>query len=193
MNQDGPHNLPSAARGSVETLYARIQQNADAIRALLPLPHLPAFELIVQQRTPKAVLGDPIAKSELALAVQSLDEARQKVARHAELTAQQSALQQEKNAFEHSQRMAQIEVANRQLASAEQEYMAAGLALCRAYRRLLTQSRRNHLVPGSKTNLPRGFDFQPAIPMGWQGTAAEIMQQGPLPFEAREDRDEAAA
>lgn len=166
-------------------IHQRIQANAEAISKCLPLPHIATREAEVVRLTPLALL-DACRKADLQMAVMAVEEAKAHHARHQALLAEQQALQQELNAFEHGQRMAQIELANKALLRAEQEYMAAGMALCRAYRRVLDQSKRNHLVAGAKTNLPRGFDFQPAVPYGWQGSADEIMRQGLLPFEKGE-------
>ena len=178
ITHDGPHNL-----------HARIEDNAQAIRNCLPLPLLNHLRARVAELTPRAIVSSD-AKTDLALALQSLDEGIARQAKHDGLCATRDQLQAELAAFNEEQRRARADVATKAYQATVDEYNHAGLTLCRAYRKVLEQHRRLTSVPGTNPNtaLPREFDFQPAMPMGWDGTVAYAMRQGLLPFEEAERR-----
>lgn len=177
ISADGPHNL-----------HARIEQNKIQLAALYPLPHIPSLEAEVQRHTPKAVLGDVIAKSDLALAVMSLDEARAKLVTHAALDAERLRLQQELTKFEQDQRQARLDQADKQFARTLDAFGAQAESLCRTYRDLLeTHTRLSRSVPGFQPRRLPGFNI-PHLNGSWNDfTTAETMAMGPMSFEATKD------
>lgn len=183
ITQDGPHNI-----------HQRIEDNAQAIRDCLPLPLLNYLRSRIAELTPRAIVDTVGAKADLAIALQALDEGIARQAKHDALCATRDQLQAELEAFNEDQRRARADLATKAYQATVDEYNRAGLALCRAYRKVLEQHRRLTSVPGTNPNtaLPREFDFQPAMPHGWDGTVAYAMRQGLLPFEQAEKLAQAA-
>lgn len=173
ITQDGPHNL-----------HARIEANKLALASCYPLPHIPSLEAQVAHYTPKAVLGDAGAKSDLALAVSALDEGRTTLQRHGELKRQQDQLQAELQQFEQDQRAARQQMADRQLQQALDAFSASAEQLCRNYRTLLeTHTRLTRTVPGFQPRRMPEFNI-PHLNGTWNDfTTSETMTMGQLAFE----------
>lgn len=165
------------------TIHQRIEANAQALQELLPLPSLPLLQGRIAELTPRAII-DPTAKSDLVQALERLDKARDVHQKHETLKAEQKQLQQELQQFEHSQRLARIELADKRVTEARQEFDHAARQLCKAFRTLLNADLNGQrTVPGYRPRVMPRFDI-PAFNGNFNSyTTSETMTMGPLPWE----------
>ena len=125
------------------------------------LPDISPIQIEQQiQHTAARALVQPELKTSLADLIHSKHLAEKALERRQEINSQIARINVELDLLEGEEKRHAVEMADKRMAEAHNEFRLAALNTVRAYRRAINIGRQNAGIPGATTKLPPAFDFQ---------------------------------
>lgn len=183
------YQIPTPTNRSSATVQRDITETQTFLNTT-DKPSIPYLQRKVDDLTTQTLLAPPHeagkVKADLLEATHRLSQGKQTLQALADAEAKLVKLNDELDGAKYAERMQRIELADKELQSAIDDYFNVVKQLVRAFRRVLDQQKISRCIPGASTSIPRGFNVAEMIPTGWSGTVSEMMANGWLPWERRE-------
>jgi hypothetical protein len=144
-------------------------------------PDVSALQAKVNRLTPYAA-SDPKFRPELHSALLDYEQAVKDKEAYDGLKLRLPALLAARENEISQERQARAQYATKQLQQLKDEYISAAKAVCRAYQQAHLQMLANHSIPGADIEPLGDFHIPELLPAGWQGTTAQAIRNGSLPF-----------